>query len=242
LSEHSEATRRRLDEIATGYDPSNPDIEFDYYLKRLQAAAVRPRLRGRQILELGCATGELSSLLSPASDGYHVVEGSRRNIEAARARVPMATFVHTLWEDFEPERTFTDIVACNALEHVGDPVQLLERARAWLEPGGRIHAVVPNGMSLHRLVGVEMGMLKDPLEISEGDRAQGHVRNYTIDSLHDDIQLGGFEVAHWQGIFLKLVPNRQMLGWDWDLIQAIDRVAHVVPESSAELYIVGERS
>lgn len=240
MSEHGEATRR-LDEIARGYDPSNPDIEFDYYLKRLQATALRPWLRGRQVLELGCATGELSSLLCPACDAYHVVEGSLRNIQAARLRVPTATFVHKMWEDFEPERSFTDIVACNALEHVGDPVQLLERARGWLEPGGRIHAVVPNGMSLHRLVGVEMAMLQHPLDLTDGDRAQGHVRNYTIDSLRDDIEAGGFEVAHWQGIFLKVVPNRQMLGWDWDLIEAIDRVAHRVPEHSAELYIVGER-
>jgi len=241
LSEHAGAKRDRLDKIAAVYDPSNPDVEFDYYFKRLQAAALRPWLRGRQILELGCATGELSSLLSPWSDSYSVVEGSQRNIDAARARVPTATFVHSLWEDFEPERPFTDVVACNALEHVSDPVQLLRRAGRWLEPGGRFHAVVPNGLSLHRLVGVEMGMLHDALELADGDLAQGHVRNYTIESLRSDIATGGFEVAHAQGIFLKVVSNRQMLGWDWNLIQAIDRVARRFPEHGAELYVVGER-
>jgi trans-aconitate methyltransferase len=242
LSEHTEARREQLDEIAAGYDPSNRNVEFDYYLKRLQAAALRPWLRGREVLELGCATGELSSQLSAMSDGYHVVEGSQRNIDAARARVPTATFVHSLWEHFEPEREFTDVVACNALEHADDPVQLLRRTRDWLEPGGRVHAVVPNGLSLHRLVGVEMGLLRDPLELTDGDRAQGHVRNYTIESLRDDLAAGGFEVAHSQGIFLKLVPNREMLGWDWDLIQAIDRVGRQFPEHSAELYVVGQRS
>jgi trans-aconitate methyltransferase len=242
LSEHIDAKRERLDEIAAVYDPSNPDVDFDYYFKRLQAAALRPWFRGREILELGCATGELSSLLSPESDRYYVVEGSQRNIDAARSRVPTATFVHALWEDFEPERTFTDIVACNALEHVDEPIRLLGRARSWLEPGGRLHAVVPNGLSLHRLVGVELGMLCEPLELSEGDRAQGHVRNYTIDLLRGDIRAGGYDVAHWQGIFLKVVSNRQMLGWDWDLIQALDRVGRRFPEHSAELYVVGERS
>jgi SAM-dependent methyltransferase len=242
LSDHTDANRQRLDEIAAVYDPSNPDVEFDYYFKRLQAAALRPWLRGRQILELGCATGELTSLLSPGSAGYYVVEGSQRNVEVARSRVPTATFVHALWEDFEPDRTFTDIVACNALEHVGDPDQLLQRARDWLEPGGRLHAVVPNGLSLHRLVGVEMGVLREPLDLTDGDRAQGHVRNYTVDSLHADITAGGYGVVHSQGIFLKVVSNRQMLGWDWDLIRALDRVAQRFPEHSAELYVVGERS
>jgi SAM-dependent methyltransferase len=242
LSEHTEARRERLDEIAAGYDPSNPDVEFDYYLKRLQAVALQPWLRGRHVLELGCATGELSSLLSPLSDGYHVVEGSQRNIDAARSRVPTATFVHSLWENFEPERSFTDVVACNALEHAADPLQLLRRVHEWLEPGGRLHAVVPNGLSFHRLVGVEMGMLRDPLELTDGDRAQGHLRNYTIDSLRADIAAVGFDVSHSRGIFLKVVPNRQMLGWDWELIQALDRVGRRFPEHSAELYVVGERT
>ena len=32
-----------------------------------------------------------------------------------------------------------------------------------------------------------------------------------------------------------------MLDWDWDLIQAMHRVAQRFPEHGAELYIVGER-
>ena len=242
MSEQTGRPGDRLDEIAAAYDPSNRDVEFDYHLKRLQAAALRPWLRGRHILELGCATGELSSLLAPWSDDYVVVEGSLRNIDVARARVPQAVFAHSMWEDFEPARTFTDIVACNALEHTADPVKLLRRARQWLQADGRLHVVVPNGLSLHRLIGVEMGMLREPLELSEGDRAQGHVRNYTIDSLRSDLTVGGYDVVHWQGIFLKVLSNRQMLSWDWNLIRAIDRVAWRLPEHGAELYFVVECS
>jgi trans-aconitate methyltransferase len=242
LSEHTGTPSNQLDEIAATYDPSNPDVEFDYYLKRLQAAALEPWLRGRRVLELGCATGELSSLLAPWSENYFVVEGSQRNIDVARSRVPTATFAHSLWEDFEPEHSFTDIVACNALEHVVDPLKLLRRTRDWLEPDGRLHVIVPNGLSLHRLVGVEMGMLREPLELSDGDRAQGHVRNYTIDSLRAEMTAGAYDVVHCQGVFLKVLSNRQMLGWDWDLIRAIDRVARRLPEHCAELYLVGEPS
>ncbi|MGH9012885.1 MAG: class I SAM-dependent methyltransferase [Acidimicrobiia bacterium] len=228
----------RLDEIAAHYDPSNPEQEFDYYLKRLQVATAGPWLRGRRLLELGCATGELSSLLAPLADEYHVVEGSIRNIEAARPRVPGATFVHSLWEQFEPEHAYSDIVAFNALEHAAEPVALLTQARRWLEPGGRLHVVVPNGLSLHRLVGVEMGMLVDPVTLSDGDRSQGHFRNYTIDTLKSDVAAADLAVVHWQGIFLKVLSNRQMLGWDWDLIHALHRVAQRFPEHCAELYLV----
>jgi trans-aconitate methyltransferase len=239
-AEERSATERRLDEIAARYDPSDPAEQFDYWLKRLQAGVVEPWLRGRTVLELGCATGELSSLLAPLVESYHIVEGSRANIDAARQRVPAATFAHSLWENFKPEAGFSDVVAFNAIEHAVEPVAVLELVRSWLDPDGRVHVVVPNGLSLHRLVGVELGMLPEPLFLSEGDRAQGHERNYTIDTLRTDLARAGFRLLHWQGIFLKVLSNRQMLDWDWTLIQAIHNVGQRFPEHGAELYAVAE--
>jgi SAM-dependent methyltransferase len=236
--EHAKSPEERLDEIATRYDPSDPNEHFDYYLKRLEVAAMRPWLHGARVLELGCATGELASLLAPHTSEYEIVEGSSRNIRAARGRVPDATFVQSMWEDFESARNYSDVVMCGTLEHAAEPVPLLQRARAWLAPDGRVHVVVPNAWSIHRLVGVEMGLQPDPVTLTDGDRAQGHYRNYTIDSLLSDVRAGGLEPLHWEGIFLKMLPNRAMLGWKWELIEALHRVARRFPEHSAELYVV----
>jgi trans-aconitate methyltransferase len=228
----------RLDEIASRYDPSDPTREFDYYLKRLQTQTITPWLTGTRVLELGCATGELTSLLAPLSDTYDVVEGSATNVEVARARVPSANFVVSMWEDFEPEAQYSDVVLCNALEHVAEPVALLHRVVRWLAPEGRVHVAVPNGHSLHRLVGVEMGLQPDPLSLTPGDVEQGHVRNYTVDTLRADLVAGGLAVRHWEGIFLKVLANRQMLDWDWNLIRALHAVGSRMPEHAAELYAV----
>jgi trans-aconitate methyltransferase len=236
--EPSSSTNDRLDEIAAGYDPSDPSRHFDYHLKRLQVRAITPWLRGARVLELGCATGELTSLLAPLTETYDVVEGSAANVEIARARVPDATFVLSMWEDFQPQVRYSDLVLCNALEHVDDPVGLLARVREWLAPDGRVHVVVPNALSLHRLVGVEMGFQPDPVSLTPGDEAQGHARNYSLDTLLTDLRAGGFEVTHTEGIFLKVLANRQMLEWDVELIRALDRVAKRLPEHAAELYAV----
>jgi 2-polyprenyl-3-methyl-5-hydroxy-6-metoxy-1,4-benzoquinol methylase len=229
---------RRLEEIAARYDPSNPSEQFDYHLKRLQTQTITPWLRGARVLELGCATGELTSLLAPLSDTYDVVEGSQHNVDVASRRVPGANFVLSMWEDYEPTEHYSDIVLCNALEHVPDPVGLLRRVATWLLPEGRVHVAVPNGLSLHRLVGVEMGLQPDPLTLTEGDTDQGHFRNYTVDTLLADLRDGGLDPVHWEGIFLKVLSNRQMLAWDWELIQALHRVARKLPEHAAELYAV----
>ena len=230
----------RLDEIGRDYDPSDRSRQFDFWLKRLQVKSIAPWLRGRRTLELGCATGELTSLLAPLVDTYDVVEGSPHNVEVASARVPGANFTLSMWEDFSPATQYSDIVMCNALEHVQDPHSLLARVRDWLDPDGRLHIVVPNGFSLHRLVGVEMGFLPEPLHLSAGDLAQGHLRNYTVDSLLAEIRDAGLRTTHLQPVFLKILSNPQMLSWDAPLIEAIHTVAQRFPEHGAEIYAVAE--
>jgi trans-aconitate methyltransferase len=238
MTNQTASTVELLDEIARRYDPSNPNEQFDFWLKRLQADTVKRWLIGGRVLELGCATGELSSLLAPSCDEYHIVEGSPLNVEIARERVPSAAFTVSMWEDYEPTELFSDIVAFNALEHVPDPVGLIRRIAGWLRPSGRLHVVVPNGLSLHRLVGVEMGLQPDPLTLTAGDRAQGHLTNYTLDSLLADLGRGHMSVLAWEPIFLKVVANRQMLDWPEDLIWGLHAAARRVPEHAAELYAV----
>lgn len=234
----SESEESRLDHVAGQYDPSDPASEFDYYLKRLQAKAIRTWLRGGRVLELGCATGELSSLLVDAAEDYDVVEGSARNIEVAAARVPGARFHHSLFETFTPEEPYSDVLIVCALEHVEDPVEILQLASGWLEPGGRIHVVVPNADSLHRHVGVAMGILGRTTDLSDSDVRIGHRRVYDIASLLDDVGKAGLAPLHWQGIFLKVISNAQMLGWDWALIHALDDVSQRFPADASELYVI----
>jgi trans-aconitate methyltransferase len=231
------ADQYNLDQIAVGYDPSNPAEQFDYWLKRLQARTLLPWLHGGSALELGCATGELAMQLVHHCEHYTIVEGSSINIDAARDRLPGVSFIHSMWEDYTAATLHNDIILFNALEHVEDPVGLLRRSRAWLAPRGRIHIVVPNGLSIHRLVGTEMDFLPNPLAVTDGDRAQGHVRNYTVDLLSEHVRAAGFAPIHQQGIFLKVLSNRQMLGWDWDLIQALHNVASRFVEHAAELFV-----
>lgn len=236
----TETEHARLDAVAEVYDPSDPTTEFDWYTKRLHVEVITPWLRGGRVLEMGCATGELTSLLAPHAADYHVVEGSARYAEVTAARVPAAHVHHALWEDWAPDEPFTDVVCVCALEHVDDPVAVVRRAARWLAPGGRFHVVVPNADSLHRHVGVAMGILPERTALSDSDHRIGHRRVYDVDTLRADVAAAGFAVAHWQGVFLKVLANRQMLGWDWDLVHALHEVGQRFPAHCAELYVVGE--
>jgi trans-aconitate methyltransferase len=228
----------RLEAVATVYDPSNPEREFDYHTKRLHVEVMRPFIRGRHLLEMGCATGELTSLLVGLAERCDVVEGSIRNIEIARGRIPQARYFHALWEEFTPTDRYSDIVLNCALEHVEDPVGTLSRAKSWIEADGTIHIVVPNADSLHRLVGVEMGILETRRSLSASDVRMGHRRVYDLDHLLGDVRAAGLVPLHWQGVFLKVVSNEQMLSWKPALIHALHEVGQRFPTNCAQLYVV----
>ena len=57
------------------------------------------------------------------------------------------------WKDFD------NIVLGHVLEHVERPVEILSRVKSWLSANGRVFALVPNARSLHRQMGVVMGLL-----------------------------------------------------------------------------------
>lgn len=229
-----------LDEIAVGYDPSDPTQFFDYWFKRFEAEASQPWLRGERVLELGGATGESASLIAPLCGQYVIVEGSPVNCDIIRKRLPDVEVIEGYWEEFEPSEKFSDIILFETLEHYSDPVSLLFRCRRWLADGGRIHVSVPNGNSLHRQAAVHMGLQNNPLEVNANDSRQGHLRNYSREAMENDILSAGLHVVHSQGLYLKVVPNSMMLNWDEPLLRAINALGATRIDDAAELFFVCE--
>ena len=231
---------KQLDEIANGYDPSNPAEFFDYWFKRFEAKALAPWLKGSNVLELGGATGESAFLISPHCDRYVVVEGSPFNCEVIKKRLPKVEVIEAFWEDYQPESLFTDIILFETLEHYSDPVSLLDRCRKWLTPDGRIHVSVPNGESLHRQVAVKMGLQSSATEVNSNDAKQGHLRNYSVRTMTDDLHAAGLKIVFSRGLYLKLVPNSMMLNWNEELLWGINAIAESRIDDSAELFFVCE--
>ncbi len=224
----------RLAGVAETYDPR---ATFDYHLVKYGAQIILEYAAGPAVLEMGCSTGVMTEELVTRFPEVVVVDGSAEYLEAAGRWVGgRASFHLSLFEEFAPDRLFNAIIMANILEHVADPVRLLGRARTWLAPGGAIHIIVPNAGSLHRRVGVAMGLLSRLDELNTRDLEVGHRRVYTFDALSADIHAADLAAAPLTGFFLKPLPNDQMQQWPQDLLDALLDVGKALPAYCAHIY------
>ncbi len=104
--------------------------------------------RPTRILEIGCGGGANLAELKRRFPGCHVtgVELRQDAADAARSRVDQVLVGSVLDAgavDF-PRESFDLIVLSHVLEHFAQPEAVLERAKHWLTPGGRLLVALPN--------------------------------------------------------------------------------------------------
>jgi 2-polyprenyl-3-methyl-5-hydroxy-6-metoxy-1,4-benzoquinol methylase len=227
---------QRLKRIAKdGFTQFDKDQKVSSY----RAKTIVSLCEGPRVLDVGCADGLVTEILANEFPGLVTIDGSIELIERLRQRVPSIKAVHTLFEDFTPNELFDTIVMGHVLEHVDEPVALLTRAKDWLCDGGKIIVTVPNAESIHRRIGLEMGMITELTELSEGDHLIGHRRIYSTDTLEHDIESAGLRTIHSEGVMLKPLTNAAMFDWADELLAAFNSLAKKLPtELGGELCFV----
>jgi methionine biosynthesis protein MetW len=100
---------------------------------------------GARVLDVGCGTGSVSSqIIAKRHVSLVGVEPDEARASRARARgVPVRSglLTPTLIEELGK---FDIVVFADVLEHLAEPLALLELAKTALAPGGRVVASVPN--------------------------------------------------------------------------------------------------
>lgn len=190
-------------------------------------------------LEMGPADGEMTQFLSKDFKELEVVDAAEKYVKAAEKLSSNIKGYTSLFEDFQPNHKYGTIVMSHVLEHVQNPVLVLNRAKEWLEPNGRIIIVVPNADSLHRRLGVKLGMMDDITQLNEQDIEIGHRRVYTRELLDANVKETGLYTVNKGGIFLKMLSNSQMLSFeDEKLIEGMFELGKDFPQFCSELFAV----
>lgn len=189
----------------------------------------------RFILVLGYGDGELLDGLINNFEYITLIEGSKKLVKIASDRyknIPKLTIVNKYFEDYfvEDDSKFNAILGNHVLEHIDDPVSFLKHSKTWLKNDGIAFFTVPNATSLHRRVGVELGMLESVYDLSEQDRLVGHKRVYDRNQLDCDLISGGYSSIRQGGFNIKLLSQKQMLDWPHDLHDAIFKISLKCPD------------
>jgi SAM-dependent methyltransferase len=188
-----------------------PEAYYDQ--DRPEVAALVPA-RCRRILEVGCGTGQLGRLLK--ARGHHVTGielVSATAHEAGRWLDAVVTADVEAGLPFAPA-SFDCVVLADVLEHLVDPWRVLGEVAGLLAENGCVVASVPNVQNWDVLWRLARGRW-DYRERGLLDR--GHLRFFTLASIHDLFGQAGFELTHvghryrrslWRGLICFLTAGR----------------------------------
>lgn len=137
--------------------------------------------RDQQVLEIGCGLGHFLAMCRDA--GAHVQGVELDGLYADYAeRVQRLPIVRNYVEQVEFQQLFDVIALFHVVEHLEDPVQLLESLHRLLAPNGRLLIEVPNLAGPWRIPPAEFFRVE-------------HLFNFTFETLSQLLRRAGFEVV-----------------------------------------------
>jgi 2-polyprenyl-3-methyl-5-hydroxy-6-metoxy-1,4-benzoquinol methylase len=170
------------------------------------------------------------------------VDGSDVFCRALTERHPSIRVACSLFEEYDPGRTFDNIVLGHVLEHVEEPVAILQRVKMWLNANGRVFAAVPNARSLHRQMGVVMNLLATEDSLNVVDLHHGHRRVYNPESFRHEFSAAGLRIEVFGGFWMKPTSDAQLEEcWTPEMLEAAMVIGERYPDIAAEIYVIAGR-
>ena len=235
--------RDELDIIAENYHLNNKvdDMFIEEICQRYEFEWVKKFITtpNLNILDLGYGDGVYFEELNKLGNVV-LVEGSKKLSDKAQNLIKeknlKAEVINKYFEEFKPNKRFSYVIASHVLEHVENPNELLLQIKGWLEPNGKLIIIVPNAESIHRRLGLELGLQNRLDELSERDKIVGHKRVYSLNSIIDDLKSCGYTIQENRGFFLKSFSNSQLMNFDASIIQSLCKISvKINPEYCANL-------
>jgi len=227
---------KRVREIADWY--VSGQLDFDKTLVRLRYRSIKKYFVGEKVLELGSAEGIMTRMLLDDFNHIAVVEAASKLLDLVPDNSKISKY-NCLIEDFESDQLYDTIILDHVLEHVDHPVNILKAAARNLSIGGRFIIGVPNALSIHRLVAVEMGLLESPYELNERDITVGHRRVYDMERLLADVDAAGLVTIDVGGSLLKPLSNGQIQDcFSPEMIEGFYKVGEMFVNHAADIFAV----
>lgn len=185
--------------------------------RRPELVAVLPEDPNNRVLDLGCGTGAMSSLIREEHKASEVW-GVEKFPDAAQRARDCAALNKVLSGDLEevidqiPAEHFTHVIAGDILEHLVDPWVVCEKLRTKLVPGGTFICSIPNIRNISFLLALTF---KGRFEYKEsGVMDRTHLRFFARKDVHDLFSGAGF-------VDISINPVRPKTRLSWHIGRAV---------------------
>ncbi len=239
-----------LKAYATRYATQYAKESFETILvavRRRQVVHFLEQYRPRRVLEVGCGLEPLFPHYDEF-DAWSVIEPVAEFVRRARELAADDGRVEVLEGYVEDQNTPLagdehDFIIVSSLVHeVPDPLRLLESIRSLCSDATIVHLNVPNVLSFHRLLALEMGLIDNVFEQSAMERAFGRHTRFDHEQLATMVTSAGFCIAESGTYFVKPFSHRQMDvilasgAFPPSLVDGLERMTKYMPEHGCELY------
>jgi SAM-dependent methyltransferase len=190
-----------------------PDVPAENYWYRRHLAVyewIGARVIGARVLDMACGEGYGAEVLSRGATSVLGVDANPEAFEHARLRYRRQnlSFERGMVENHGAPGAFDAVVFLQTIEHVQDPVAVLEHFRSLLAPGGVAYVSTPNLLTLA------------PAGASKSDNPW-HVREYRAFEFRE-LCSSVFSEVRMLGVFhaRKLRLHELALACGWDAVHA----------------------
>lgn len=198
-----EVNKQTLDQIHTAitgdyYDESiaNHPIKRVYHQHRFKKIGHMLKGTKGKLLDIGCAGGTFTNELSKHTDAHITgIDISPEAIKYASQKYPHIDFtVYDAASDRFPydDQSFDTITILETLEHVLNPVEILQDMKRMVKPDGQVIVLVP-AENLHFRLGWEI-WTRLPGNLGGGVWDDSHVQRFDGNKLRHLMEFIGYEI------------------------------------------------
>lgn len=191
-------------------------IKHIYYPRILKSSSIK---KGQKVLEVGCAFGDLLSLLDDLGCETFGVDMSKYALDQAKTITKAKLSLHDINKGLEiyKDSSFDVVIAFDVIEHLESPFKFLKECNRILKKGCFLIITTPNMNSLGRGIFQKRWF---------GYRDSTHIYLFYPESLKHLVKVSGFKVRSIECPFhrfpkiIQMVANKTKLGGEiWIVIK-----------------------
>lgn len=205
----------------------------------------------RNILEIGCGMNPFfldfkdyeNMVIAEPGDAF--ADYARKLAEKEEKRIEVISGF--LEEQVERIKAlgikFDFIILSSVLHELDEPIKMLGAIRELCNENTVVHINVPNANSIHRLIAIEAGLIKDVHDQSEQMKKMQRRRIYDSELLKEDMEKAGLSIDDSGSYFIKPFTHLQMQRCldegiiDEKVLLGLEGLIKYMPQFGAGIYV-----